>query len=108
MRAAGFDLTGAFEHSVNWRGPGGTPIQFTDDPGLAAAIPRAERVTLGDVTLPVLAPLDLVRAKLRAAADPARRRSKRLQDLADALDLVDRHPALADSLSPAERRQLEE
>ncbi|MCL4822199.1 MAG: hypothetical protein KJ067_23985 [Vicinamibacteria bacterium] len=61
---------------------------------------------LDDISLPVLAPLDLVRAKLRAATDPSRRRSKRLQDLSDALGLVERRPELADQLTPGERQQL--
>lgn len=104
--AAGFAKTGEFAHSVNWLGPGGTPVQFSDDPELAAAIPRARRVPLDDISLPVLAPLDLVRAKLRAAADSSRRRSKRLQDLSDALGLVERRPELADQLTPGERQQL--
>lgn len=106
LAAAGFAKTGDFMHSVNWVGPGGTPVQFSDDPELAAAIPRARRIPLDDITLPVMAPLDLVRAKLRAAADPGRRRSKRLQDLSDALALVERLPELAEQLTPGERRQL--
>ncbi len=48
------------------------------------AIRRAEPVALEDVQLRVLGRADLLREKLRAAADPARRRSKRLQDLVDA------------------------
>jgi hypothetical protein len=56
--------------------------------------------------LPVLAPFDLLRAKLRAAADPAPRRSKRLQDLADAEAIIERDPALAEGLSPEERERL--
>lgn len=106
LQAAGFRETGRFEHSVNWQAPGGTPVQFTDDALLAEGIPRAQEVALDDLRFPVLAPLDLLRAKLRAAADPARRRSKRLQDLADALALIERDPALAEPLSPEERARL--
>ena len=50
--------------------------------------------------------IKLLRAKLRAAADPARRRSKRLQDLADALALTEKDPSLQQSLSSEERAKL--
>ena len=106
LRSAGFRETGSFEHSDNWQAPGGTPVQFTDDQLLAEAIPRALEIGLEDLRLRVLSAPDLLRAKLRAAADPARRRSKRLQDLADAQALIERDPALADTLSPVERAGL--
>jgi hypothetical protein len=103
LEAAGFTLTGRFRHSENWRGPDGTPVQFTADPALAAALTRAEKVPLDDVSLRVIARVDLLHEKLRAAADPARRRSKRLQDLADAHALLETTPALAQELNAAER-----
>lgn len=48
---------------------------------------------------------DLVRARLRAGTDPSRRRSKRLQDLADAAGLLEDHPGLANDLDDEEREQ---
>ena len=36
LAAAGFVETGRFPHSENWLGPESTPVQFTDDPALAA------------------------------------------------------------------------
>jgi hypothetical protein len=78
-------------------------VQFTADPALAAALTRAEKVPLDDVSLRVIARVDLLHEKLRAAADPARRRSKRLQDLADAHALLETTPALAQELNAAER-----
>jgi hypothetical protein len=56
----------------------------------------------------VIGRADLLYAKLRAASDPARRRSKRLQDLADAHALVEGTPALAAELGPAERALLDQ
>jgi hypothetical protein len=56
----------------------------------------------------VLAVADLLREKLRAARDPARRRSKRLQDLADAQSLLEQDPGLASGLTPQERAQLDD
>lgn len=106
LEAADFQETGRFAHSDNWLGPGGTPIQFTDDPLLAPAIERADEIEVERVTLRVLRRVDLLHAKLRAAADPARRRSKRLQDLADAQSLLEQEPALQAELSELERASL--
>jgi hypothetical protein len=107
LEAAGFHRTGRFEHSENWLGPEGTPVQFTDDPALAAAVARAEEIQLEGVPLRVIVRADLLHAKLRAASDPARRRSKRLQDLADAQGLLETNPELAAGLTPEERAILE-
>jgi hypothetical protein len=106
LEEAGFVKVDSFQHSENWRGPGGTPIQFSDDSAFAAAIDRAVSRDVDGATLRVLGPVDLVRAKLRAARDPARRRSKRLQDLADAVSLVEVDAALATELTELERTQL--
>jgi hypothetical protein len=108
LEAAGFTWSGRFSHSENWIGPEDTPVQFTDDPALADAIARAEEVTLENVRLRVIGRTDLLHAKLRAAADPARRRSKRLQDLVDAQALLESTPALLHELSVAERALLDQ
>lgn len=108
LEAAGFRRTGAFEHSENWISADGTPVQITDDPALAACVARAGVIELDGLPLPILAPLDLLRAKLRAAADPARRRSKRLLDLADAQGLVEDHPELLAGLNSSEQNALEQ
>jgi hypothetical protein len=107
LEAAGFTYTGQFAHSENWRGPEGTPIQFTDDSALAEAISRAEEVELEDVRLRVIGRVDLLHVKLRAAGDPARRRSKRIQDLADTQALIESFPALEQELSAEERTLLD-
>ncbi len=104
--AAGFAPTGTFSHSENWKGPGGTPVQFSADPAFAEAVQRALRVPLADTQLRVVSAIDLVRAKLRAAADPERRESKRLRDLADIQELLEEKHELAGELSPAEHQAL--
>jgi hypothetical protein len=106
LEGAGFSKTGSFVHSENWKGPGNTPVQFTDDPELAPGVRRAERREIEGLEVRVLGASDLLAAKLRAAADPARRRSKRLQDLADAQGLLERHPELADALTDEQRHLL--
>ena len=102
LQAAGF-----VPHSENWVGPEGTPVQFTDDPALVDAILRAEEIELETVRLRVISRTDLLHEKLRSASDPARRRSKRLQDLADAHALLESTPSLEQTLTPEERDSLE-
>lgn len=48
-----------------------------------AMIDRAEALDLGDIRVRVVTTADLIAIKERATADPARRRSKALQDQAD-------------------------
>ena len=103
LRAAGFSLGGRFAHSENWVGPEGVPVQFTDDPALGPAVERAVEIELEDVRLRVIGRADLLHEKLRAGSDPARRRSKRLQDLADAQSLLEETPELRAELSETER-----
>lgn len=103
LAGRGFTSSGSYAHSENWVGPDSTPIQFTDDPAIHGAILQAQAVSLEDTHLKVIRPLDLLHEKLRAARDPARRRSKRLQDLADAQSLVEQNPQFEASLSSAER-----
>jgi hypothetical protein len=107
LSAAGFQRTGSFAHSENWLGPGATPVQFTDDPALREALARSVPIVLEDVHLRILSVEDLLHAKLRAAADPSRRRSKRLQDLADAQGLLETRPPLVSLLSAEERDLLD-
>jgi hypothetical protein len=106
LEAAGFRPTGRFSHSENWVGPDGVPVQFTDDPALLPALGRAIQVDLEEAHLRVLDRTDLLHEKLRAGTDPARRRSKRLQELADAQGLLERTPALRSELSDVEQRTL--
>ena len=107
LRAAGFRHTGSFEHSENWMAGDGTPVQFTADPMLAAAIESAAEIVVDQVVLRVIRMVDLLHEKLRAGRDPARRRSKRLQDLADAEALIEADPSLASHLRADERAILD-
>ena len=107
LEAAGFFRTGEFQHSENWLGPEETPVQFTDDPALGPAVIRADEIEIDGVRLRVLRRSDLLHEKLRAATDPARRRSKRLQDMADAESLLEADPGLAAELTPEEKAALD-
>jgi hypothetical protein len=107
LESAGFRRTGSFANSESWVGPEQTPVQFTDDSALSEAIRRAQEITVETVKLRVIGKADLLREKLRAGSDPAPRRSKRLQDLADAHSLVEADPTLVRDLTEAEKRTLE-
>ena len=108
LSAAGFRPTGVFEHSENWVAENGTPVQFTDDPHLAGAVRSAVTIPLGALELRVIGVADLVREKLRAGTDPARRRSKRLSDLVDAQGLLESYPDLRGQLEPEELAALDQ
>ena len=104
--AAGFRQTGSFEHSENWLSADRTPVQFTEDPLLAVPVESAGEVEVDGVKIRVIRAVDLLHEKLRAAGDPARRRSKRLQHLADAEALIETYRELALELRPDERALL--
>ncbi len=106
LMAAGFVHTGTLAHSENWRAPGGTPVQISRDPAFAPAIADASSLQLEGVPLRVIKPGALIKAKLRAAVDPARRKSKRLQDLADVQALLEQDPGLEAVLTDEERSLL--
>ncbi|MEA2339149.1 MAG: hypothetical protein QOE82_3156 [Thermoanaerobaculia bacterium] len=106
--AAGFCFHQTFEHSENWIAADGTPVQFSDDSILAPAISLADEVVVDDVALRVIRVVDLLHEKLRAGSDAARRRSKRLQDLADVQAILEANPELARELSPAETALLDQ
>jgi hypothetical protein len=105
--AAGFRQTGSFEHSENWVFSNGTPLQFTADPALASAIEGATEIVLDEVPLRIINAVDLLHEKIRSGSDPARRRSKRLQDLSDAQALLEANPDLEGHLREDEREILD-
>jgi predicted nucleotidyltransferase len=80
---AGLRLTGTFAHSVNVRHRSGEPIQIVFDPDFDPMIDRADPLDLAGVRVRVVTTDDLIAMKERAAADPAKRRSKALRDQAD-------------------------
>ncbi|MEO8055778.1 MAG: nucleotidyl transferase AbiEii/AbiGii toxin family protein [Acidobacteriota bacterium] len=106
LEAAGFRRLDRHEHSENWIGPDETPVQFSDDPAFAPLVEHAVTRSFEGGRVRVAPAIGLVRSKLRAAADPAGRPSKRLRDLADAQGLLERDPDLERQLSEAERTLL--
>lgn len=83
LERAGLEKTGEFVHSVNFRHASGEPVQLAFDPEFDAMIERAESIDVAGTRIAVVRKEDLVVMKQRAAADPSRRKSKRLRDQAD-------------------------
>ena len=101
LKAAGFTFERTFAHSENWRAPGRqarklrTAVQFTVDRLTAATVARAAVFRVRGMRFNVATPSDLVRLKLEAAEEPARRPSKRLSDITDVQRLIETHPEVA-------------
>jgi hypothetical protein len=83
LSSAGLSVLGSHPHSVNFRHSSGEPVQLAIDPEFDVMIDRAELMVLAGITVHVVTTDDLIAMKERAAADPARRRSKALRDEAD-------------------------
>jgi hypothetical protein len=83
LESVGFRKTGEHAHSVNFRHPSGEPVQVAFDAGFDEMIARAGRFEVAGASVCVVTRDDLVAMKERAAADPTRRKSKRLRDQAD-------------------------
>ncbi len=83
LERAGLLKTGEFEHSVNFRHATGEPVQLAFDADFDPMIERAESISVAGISIVVVRKEDLIAMKQRAAADPARRKSKRLRDQAD-------------------------
>jgi hypothetical protein len=83
LQSQSFELVGEFPHSLNLRHPNGERVQAAIDPLFDEMIERAEQVVVGGTSIHIVTAADLLAMKERAAADPARRRSKALRDQAD-------------------------
>jgi hypothetical protein len=83
LTASAFSVSGEFSHSINFRHRSGERVQIVIDPDFDAMIDRAEPLDVGATRVRVVTTSDLIAMKERAAADPARRRSKALRDQAD-------------------------
>lgn len=101
LKAAGFTFERTFAHSENWRAPGRQPrklrtaVQFTVGKLTPATVERAAVFRVRGMRFNVATPSDLVRVKLEAAEEPARRPSKRLSDITDIQRLLETHPEVA-------------
>jgi hypothetical protein len=96
-----------FAHSLNISAPGSDlRVQLQTDPRYSAFVGRAARKVVLGMTMPVAAPQDVLRGKVWAAQDPARRPSRRQKDLADIARLLEQFPELASEVPEDVRRRL--
>jgi hypothetical protein len=106
LERLGFKHTGSFEHYENFRSPDKIMVQFSAEPECAGVVHRAVVHDALDREICFITPVDLVRAKLRAAEDPARRTSKRFIDFADIKTLFEEHPDLPGELTADETQRI--
>ena len=83
LTQAGFQHSGDFQHSMNFRHASGEPLRVVFAPAFDSMIHRAEHFTAIGTSIAIVGKDDLIATKQRAAADPARRKSKALRDQAD-------------------------
>ncbi len=103
LEAAGFRHSGSYEYTENWISPDDIAVQFSAGPEWADIVARAEPHEAFGKAMRFLTALDMVRAKLRSATEPARRKSKAHQDAVDVEILTEEHPELIGQLTEAER-----
>jgi hypothetical protein len=97
-----------FPHSLNVALEGSDlRVQIQTDPRYAGFVDRAEQRNVLGLTMPVASLDDLMRGKVWAVADPARRGSKRQKDLADIARLIERFPDLRRLVPPDVLERLE-
>jgi hypothetical protein len=97
-----------FEHSVNISSPqSDLRIQLQTDPRYQEFIPRAELKDVLGYRMYVANLGDVLRGKVWAYADQARRRSNRQKDLADILRNIEIYPQLKAKLPPSLQEELE-
>lgn len=90
-----------FAHSLNVSLRGSNlRVQIQTDPRYAPFVGRAAPHEVLGHTLPVAAMEDVLQGKVWAAADKARRASKRQKDLADIARLIEAHPHLRARVPP--------
>jgi len=103
LEARGFQRTGSFEFTENWKSPDEIAIQFSTGQTWAGVVARAEVHFAFGKPIRFLTAVDLVRAKLAAATEPGRRKSKAHQDAVDIEVVLEEHPEILDHLTADER-----
>lgn len=102
LAVRGFKFAGLHDYTENWLGPAppGTPrdervpVQFSYGEPMTSAVSRSYAADVG-FPLQLVTVADLVELKISAAESMERRRSKRMQDVADVVKLLEEHPEIA-------------
>jgi hypothetical protein len=106
LEQAGFKSE-RFEWSINFKGRSAVMVQLTTEEFYHDYPTRAVPADVHGILLRVASLEDTLRGKMRAWAEPGRRQSKRIKDLADIARLVESHPQLWDLLTEELKRQLQ-
>lgn len=93
LQAAGF-VAERFEWSINFKGRSKVSIQLSTEKCYRDYPERSVAADVHGILLRVASLEDTLQGKLRAWADPGRRQSKRIKDLADIARLIESHPEL--------------
>jgi len=83
-----------FEWSVNFKGHSAVSIQLSTEDFYRDYPSRAVPADVHGILMRVASLDDTLRGKMKAWAEPERRQSKRIKDLADIARLVETHPEL--------------
>ncbi len=96
-----------FPHSLNLSAPGSDlRVQIQLDTRYQAFLDRATRQMVLGTPMPVASVDDVLRGKIWACQDDARRGSKRQKDLADIARLLEAHPRLEPTVPETIRQKL--
>jgi len=106
LEEAGF-RSERFEWSVNFRGRSAVSMQLSTEEFYRDFPSRSVPADVHGILLRVASLEDAFRGKMKAWAEPARRQSKRIKDLADIVRLVEAHPQLWDSLTGVLKQQVQ-
>jgi hypothetical protein len=106
LAAEGF-LPERFEWSVNFKGRSAVSIQLSTEDFYKDYPSRGVPADVHGILLRVASLEDTFRGKIKAWAEPARRQSKRIKDLADIVRMVEAHPHLWETLNADLKRQVQ-
>lgn len=106
LTAAGFEAR-RFEWSINFKGRSAVSMQLSTESAYRDFPARAVAADVHGILLRVASLEDTLKGKLAAYADPQRRRSKRLKDLADIARLTETHPEIASMIPPAVKKDID-
>jgi hypothetical protein len=93
LAAAGFAAE-RFQWSINFKGRSKVSIQLSTEECYRDYPERSVAADVHGILLRVASLEDTLKGKMKAWADPERRQSKRIKDLADVARLIETHPDL--------------
>jgi hypothetical protein len=106
LAAAGFAAE-RFQWSINFKGRSKVSIQLSTEECYRDYPERSVAADVHGILLRVASLEDTLKGKMKAWADPERRQSKRIKDLADVARLIETHPDLWTLLSDDLKARLE-